>query len=104
MDPDKTSHERHYLIDFARAERKFPVAMAQVGLVPPSCSLLSSPSIILQPLSFLPCSPQTVRRGCNEDALRCAGDEQRARFGTLRLLYVEGVGIEFRHEEGRERG
>lgn len=56
-----------------------------------------------QPLSFLP-SPRTVRRGCDEDISWCAGDEQRARFGTLRLLYVEGVGIEFRHEDGRERG
>lgn len=92
-DPDKTSHERHYLIDFARAEVSW--RMAQVGLVLPPCPCLPPP-FIPQPLPFLP-SPQTVRRGCDVDISRCAGDVQRARFGTLRLLYVEGVGMEFRH-------
>lgn len=95
-DPDKTSHERHCLIDFARAERKFPgsgrARASLVSLPPPlSCSPFRS---------FAADCPKGVRRECS----RCAGDEQRARFGTLRLLYVEGVGIEFRHEGGRERG
>jgi len=57
-DPDKTSHERHYLIDFARAERKFPVA--QVELVPPLCPC---PSVILQLSFFTMDCPKGVRRG-----------------------------------------
>lgn len=89
MDPDKTSHERHSLIDFARAERKFP----SDGSGRARASLVSLP-LRYPAAPFVP-SFATVRRGCDEDILRCAGDEQRARFGTLRLLYVEGVGIEF---------
>lgn len=104
MDPDKTSHERHYLIDFARAERKFPGDGSGRACTSPVSLPLRYPAAPFVP-SFLPSfAADCPKRGCNEDTSRCAGDEQRARFGTLRLLYVEGVGIEFRHEGGRQRG
>lgn len=61
-DPDETSRVRHYLIDFARAERKFPGrgsgrARASFAFLPFHCS------VDLPPL--LSCTAPTVLRGCD---------------------------------------